>query len=117
MAKILKYPVGTRVLTSPNDCWEKKIPAGTVVAVFPRYRIVRWDRAGSEYSPKVEAILLGKIIPDNPKIRELAAKYARLYKELDDVNEAAHKKIQTNRKAFRTELTRVLKALRQKGGE
>lgn len=117
MAKILKYPVGTKVLSCPHNCWEKKIPAGIVIAMFPRYRIVRWDRAGSEYSPKIEAILLGKIIPDIPRIRELAAKYARIYEELDNSNEAIHKKIRANGKAFRSELTRALKALRQKGGE
>lgn len=110
MAKNLKYPVGTKVLSNPrHDCWERKIPAGVIIAVFPRYRIVRWDKAGDWYSAKVEALPLGKIIPDTPRIRELAAKYATIYEELGNINEDAHKRIKANHRAFQRELTRVLK--------
>lgn len=110
MAKDLKYPVGTKVLSNPHDdCWERKIPTGTIIALFPRYRIVRWDRSGSSYSPKVEAIPLSKLIPDSPRIRELAAKYDKIARNLGDNNEAIHKRIRANRKEFLKEMTRVLK--------
>jgi len=112
MAKSLKYPVGTRVLTNPkNDCWEKEIPAGTIIAIIPKYRVVRWDRSGSHYSPKVVAILLSEIVPDTPLIRELATKYAMIAKELSFSNEAVHKKIRSNGRAFQREMLRALKQL------